>query len=426
MVEVLTAAIRGSDAYAAVRRAVKLEEGVLRVGNRFVQRSKVREVAFLAVGNCAAAMARGFHDALGEVVTQGLVGGPEPPPEPWPFLFRKVSDPLLPTTEGAALAAEAIEMAEGLSGTDLFVPLLSPGAQGMLSTPPPGLDLPTYRALLEKVLEGSRRSDEDLPAIVSVLSPAQGGGLARAARATSTEALWVVREVQEAANRPLGAGPTFPASPEAAERARSVLGSLGLYANLPSSVRDRLAPGGAPGGAVGPDLHNVIVVSPSDALETAGAEAAFRKHRPHLVKLHDPSGPEEAADHLLAALEERAPHRPSESKEGIALFSGVTLGAPEGGEERELIFRFLARAGSRLQRREATVAILYTGGSLSPSTTPSGGMVDARGTLTLAKFVPRTRGVLDLTPGFTDVGSIAVAYLGGPGEGPSPEPRRRR
>lgn len=410
VVEVLTSAIRGADAYAAVRRAVKLEEGVLHVGNRFVRRSKLREVAFLAVGNCAGAMARAFHDALGEVVTQGLVGGPEAPPDPWPFLFRKVVEPTLPSPEGAALAAEAIEMAEGLGEKDLFVPLLSPGALGMLASPSAGWGLEDYRSLLERLLR-SPSAGTDVPAVAAALSPVQGGGLATAARHVPTEALLVDRGDGA---RLLGAAPTLPARPEARADARAVLQRARLWDALPSRAREELAPDASQGPGAGPDLHNVIVVSPADALETAGAEAAFRKHRARLLDLHDTRLPEEAAARGLRELEKYAAGRTFAPGEGVGLFSGLSLGLPEGSESRESLARFLAASQAGLHRRGVTIAVLATGGSLRPEVTPSGGMVDARTAFSPADLRPRSVGALDLVPGFTDVGAIAVIYASGP------------
>ncbi|MDE1820139.1 MAG: DUF4147 domain-containing protein [Euryarchaeota archaeon] len=407
VVEVLTAAIRGADAYAAVRRAVKLEEGVVRVGNRFVRKSKLREVAFLAVGNCAGAMARGFHDALGEVVTQGLVGGPEAPPEPWPFLFRKVTDPMLPTAEGATLAAEALEMAQGLGEKDLFVPLLSPGALGMLASPPSGWGLPEYHELLRSIAS-KPTARADLPAVAAALSPAQGGGLASAARNVPTEALLVANGE---GGRTLGASPLVPADHDRGPQARAALERAGLLGRVPLALRDRLAPGAASALGGRADLHNVVIVSPGDALETAGAEAAYRKHRPRLLELHDSSLPEMAAEKLLKAIEIHAPRASRKAGEGLALFAGVGLNVPEGGQRREVLARFLATAQQGLSRREVTVALVYTGGSLREDLTPSGGMVDARQRFTLEKFRTKGLGVLDLAPGFTDVGAIALAYV---------------
>lgn len=406
LVQVLTEAIRGSDAYAAVRRAVRVEEGVLRVGNGLVRRAKVREVGFLAVGHCAAAMARGFHDALGEVVTQGLVAGPEPPPEPWPFLFRKVDDDLGPSQASVALAAEALELAGGLGEKDLLVPLLSPGALGMLASPPSGMGLQEYRHLWETVRR-SPRAREDLPAVAAALSPAQGGRLASAARGAHVESLVVARGE---GGIPLGGGPTVALSAEAVHRAREALERTGGFEELPREVQQGLRSPSLPAALSPERVHTVVIASPADALESAGAEAAGRKYRARLADLNDPSPPEAAADHLLAAFEERAPRTSGAGQDGIAVFSGLSLGVPEAGEDAELLSKFLTRAHAGIRRRGLSVAVLSTVGSVRPGATPSGGFVEAQTPFSPGRFEPGAPHVLDLAPGFTDVGAIAVAF----------------
>lgn len=418
LVEVLTSAIRGADAYAAVRRAVKNEENVLRIGNRFVRRSKVKEVAFLAVGHCAAAMARAFHDALGELVTQGLVGGPEPPPDPWPFLFRKVTDPMLPSPAGVAFCAEALELAGGLGEHDLFVPLISPGALGMLASPPPGLALGDFRELLGEVAR-SPEAATDLPRVAAALSMTQGGRLGAAARTTRVEALLVERGD---GGRALGAGPTVPPDPRTPVAAREVLERRRLFNGLPAALRETLTPDAAISSFDVARIHNVVVAGPADALDTAGAEAAERKHRPSLVNLHDTSSPELAAASLLRAMDQKAPKASRQEGSGIALFSGLSLGVPEGGETREVVGRFLKAARDGISHREVSVALMSTVGSIRPEATPSGGIVDARTPFATEAFRPAAPGALDLRPGFTDVGAIAVAFWTQP---PAPAPRKK-
>lgn len=264
-----------------------------------------------------------------------------------------------------------------------------------------------YRRLMVQV-SNSPSAPKDLPQVAAALSPTQGGRLATAARKATVEALLVVRGE---GGLWLGGGPTVAPSPQAMASAKEALQRLSLFDTLPMAVRDRFTQGD---GRPGPDpyrVHNVVVASPSDALETAGAEAADHKHQPRLVHLYDDSSPEGAADHMLAALEEHAPRLSKEPGEGIALFSGVSLGVPEGGESREVLSQFLSRAHAGLHRRGALVAILSTVGSVRPGATPSGGLVDAQTPFSPSTFAPEAPFVFDLRPGFTDVGAIALAYL---------------
>ena len=71
------AAVTAADAYRSVRAALRREEGVLRVGNRFVADWRYRQVAFVAIGNAANSMALGALHAVGDRLTQGFLAGPE-------------------------------------------------------------------------------------------------------------------------------------------------------------------------------------------------------------------------------------------------------------------------------------------------------------------------------------------------------------
>lgn len=402
LVETLVGAITGADAYAAVRRAVHLEDGILKVGNRFLRQDRIREVAFLAAGNAAVPMAEALERVLGDVVTQGLLISPLPPGPDFPFQHMMVTDPTFPTREGGAAAHAALEMVSGLGERDLLIPLLSPGALGMLSAPPPGMETTEFRRFLEGVAQGPE-PDLHLPEVVAALSPTQGGGLARAAQGARVEGLLVTRGGPGAL---LGGGPITLPIPRSVREVPHLLRRLGLWPNLPESVRGRLE-GGIPLGGTPPAApHSVVVAGPADALEEAGAEAAQRDHRPRLVEVHDTSPPADAARHLLEAIETyAAPGRGTKS--GTALFQGLTLGAPEGGEDRDLLVQYLDAVHRGLRHRNVVVAALATVGSVREGLTPAGGVVDGR-----TPFDPGNPSqALDLAPGLTDVGLVAVGWV---------------
>lgn len=420
-VTVLTGAIRGGDAYAAIRHAVQIEEGVVRIGNRFLAREGLEEVAFIAAGNAAAPMAAAFHDTLGEVVTQGLLIAPTPPPTVVPFPSHVVLDPLGPTPESTRAAQDALELAEGLGPKDLLVVLLSPGALGMLASPAPGVGLTEQRELLQRAA-AHRGPSEDLVALASALSPAEAGGLARAASRAAVEALVVER----GEGGPLiGGGPVAGARPEARARAQHLLGEIMAGSSVSPGVQRRIDLLGTSFTAGVPGSSTVVVAGPGEALEEAGAEAADHKHRARLVNLHDAGSPEEAASRFLAAVEAAFPELPEKPGEGLALLSGLSLGTAEGQESTEELSAFLGAAQSSLRHRNITVAALATSGSLRPDITPSGGIVDALGRFDPAPLAP---GRLDLRAGLTDVGVVALALItrgeaGAKPGAPPPAPR---
>lgn len=399
---ILQEAVKGADAYLAVRRAVRREEGVLRVGNLFVPEERLGEVAFISVGNCAAPMAQALHDVLGEQLTQGFVAGPMPPPPPWPFLYYPVVDPVLPSPESVAVADHALELASSLGERDLFIPLLSPGALGMLGSPPPTVSLEEYREVLEDLERGPEGATL-LPVAAALWGRAQGGRLARAAEKARVEALLI--EYGEG-GAPVAGMPTLPLARSSRERLLQALQARPH--RLPRALSDPFQgdPRPFPG-----RVRSVVVGGPTDALEAAGEAASDHRHRPRLLGAHDPSPPREAARNLTAAVEDFSPRLPPKAGEGIALFQGLSLGRPEGGITREDLADFLEEAHRTLLRRKTLVAVLLTSGSLGERTRPSGGIVGAQTPFERKSFLQGGTGALDLRPGFSDVGAVALAYL---------------
>jgi glycerate-2-kinase len=403
IVQIFTAALRGADAYALVRRAVHEEEGVLRIGNRLLPRESVREIAFVAAGTCADAMAAGFHDALRESVTQGFVLSPRPLEHPTPFPHAVVPDAVLPSQEGARGAEGILELAEGLGPRDLLVPLLSPGALAMLAASPPGVSLEEVRDLAAHLrTEPERRVD-----LATVLSPAQGGGLVRGAKGARVEALVLQRGEGGAA---IGAGPAAPPDPEAPRRLRSALQSSGLWQPLSPALQRALEGSHGPAGTYD-RAHTVVIGGPAEALEVAGEEAAHKTRRARLGTLHDGSAPAEAAENFLRTLDEHASRLPEDGRHGVALLSGLSLGTPEAGERTEEVAEFLHAVHARLRRREVTVGVLSTGGTHRREITPCGGVTDAMTPLDPWDGTAQPPWGLNLRPGITDVGILAVALV---------------
>ncbi|HKS59713.1 MAG TPA: hypothetical protein VJS68_02925, partial [Thermoplasmata archaeon] len=89
---VCRAALDGADVYRAVRRALRVSEGTIRVGNRFVRAERYREVAFVSLGTAAVSAGLAVTRMLGERLTQGFVAGPTPAPAEIPFRDLVVPD----------------------------------------------------------------------------------------------------------------------------------------------------------------------------------------------------------------------------------------------------------------------------------------------------------------------------------------------
>ena len=407
-------AMTGADAYRAVRAAVRLEHGTLRLGNRFVPVDRYREVAFVALGNASASLALAAWEALGERLTQGIIAGPSPPPSSVPFRSWELPRGLPGSEAALATGAAVLELAEGLGERDLLLVLLSPGALSALSAPPAGLTGPDWGTFLSALLEAGA-SGSDLARIARVArSGSTGGELARRAGAGEVETLVLDRGDGAAL---VGGGPTIPLAAEERTLARSRLAELGRRVAVPRAVEAALdvAPNGARRAGV---QRPVVLLGPADALAGGSDALVDRRWTCRLAALSIAEPPEAAAQLLLARTEdiitelrgipgaESFRQGSRDGPHGLAAFAGVTLGLPEGVREEEAVGRFLRAARTGMRRRGAAVALLPTAGAVGRDGQGAGGLVRADPSGDAEPERP-----FAMRSGLTDVGLLAAVLV---------------
>lgn len=393
------AAVTGADAYRAVRAALRIERGILRVGNRFLPASRFRDIAFVALGTASASFALAANEALGERLSAGFVAGPVPLPPSVPFRSAPLAPGAPGSRAGRACANSVLELAGELGAEDLLVLLLSPGSLAGLSEPPPGLEGAAWGTLLARAAQ--------VRSVASAIRIARvyGGGAAGGRLASATRAQVETLIVDDGSGpETIGGGPTIPLAPGEEAEARAALAALGTPLDAPP-----LASSGARAGLQRP----VVVASPADAIRAAGDALVDRRWITRLGTLSTPLPPEGAAELLLrrseeelAALGGRVPtggERGRGGSVGLAVFQGSTLGGFEGARAAGVARAFLAEARRRTPRRDVTIAVLPTAGAPEGSPAgaftrwdPSGAAID---------------GALPMREGITDVGAVAILLL---------------
>jgi glycerate-2-kinase len=407
------AAVTASDAYRSVRFALRREEGVLRVGNRFVADGRYRQVAFLALGNAGGSMALAALHVFGDRLTQGFLAGPEPVPEELPFR-GVVVPPGLPGFSGSAEVVQAAtEIADGLGPQDLLLLFVSPGALRAICVPPPGSTADEFGRLLGTAASAGATGREVALLARTLGDGGVGGRLAAAARAVDL-ATFVIDRGDGAGL--VGGGPVDPTSaPERAE-ARRVLDRCGLTATVSPPLLDRLSPGADIPSTPPRVARPVLVATPSDGLRAA-ADAVFdRGWTSRLGFLEIREAPETAAETFMARAEElvAAEQLTAESRtKGVAVFAMTTLGLLEGVDEGPALAAFLNRATSLLRRREMSVGLYRTAGAIGSTAFPPAA-VFGPSTDPKAKVRPNRGRGLPMRGGITDVGLVAVALCGVP------------
>ncbi|HTS33691.1 MAG TPA: DUF4147 domain-containing protein [Thermoplasmata archaeon] len=413
------AAVTAADAYRCVRAALRREEGVLRVGNRFVADGRYRQVAFVALGNAANSMALGALHAIGDRLTQGYLAGPDPVPEEIPFRGEAV--PLgLPGFRGAEGVVRAVtEIAEGLGPQDLFLLLVSPGALGAISVPPAGVSPEEFGHLFEAA-GAAGATGRELELLGRTLGEGGVGGRLGAACGRSDTATFVIDRGD--GPRSVGGGPVDPVLPAERDEARSVLERVGLSPRLSPALAARLA--GTTGEVVIPPsvARPVVVAAPSDALRAAADSTFDRGWTSRLGFLQMREPPELGAERFMAKAEElvAAENLTSSSRtKGVAVLAMTTLGLPEGVDEGPALAAFLTRARELARRREMSVTLARTVGALGSSAFPPAAIFGPPTDSRTPVPVGRARG-LPMHTGITDVGLLALALCALPG---STDPR---
>ncbi|MCI4345440.1 MAG: DUF4147 domain-containing protein [Thermoplasmata archaeon] len=400
------AAVTGADGYRAVRSALRVDRGILRLGNRFAPIGRYREIAFVALGNASASLALAASEALGERLTQGYAAGPVALPESVPFHSLVVPSPVPGTSQGLEASHAVLELAAGLGEPDLLLLLLSPGAAGSLVEPPTGMDGKSWGELLQRASRELGSVEAGL--LARVFGSGSTGGRLPSLTGADVETLIVEEGLGGAL---VGGGPTIPVTEEERARAAALLGRLGEPARGLSSSSEAA---GRP--AVRTPSRPVVVAGPADAIRSAGDALVDRRWFTRLGTLSTPLPPAAAAALLLErgeaelrALGGRLPaigSRGSTASQGLAVFAGVTLGGPEGALPAGAAESFLEAARSGLSRRESVVALLPTHGGEEG---PGAGRflhLDAKGS--------PVRGGLPMRAGITDVGSVALLLLPAP------------
>jgi glycerate-2-kinase len=419
------AGIEGADAYRAVRAGLRLHDDILRIGNRFVPVDRFREIAFVALGNAAGAMAHAAQQMLGDRLTQGFVASAVPAPESLQFQSLMVPDPWPGSPASTAALASVLELTSDLHAEDLLLVLLSPGAFSVTAGPPTGWDPGAWRELLQRVV--ARSGPIDAVRVARVLGTgAVGGRLGATVREPTVVTLVVDRG--EGAEW-IGGGPTVPLRPEEVASVRSLAPEF--------AGSEALA---VPGPAAGRNVHRpVVVTGPADAVEAAGNLLAGHGWISRLVSLHLPGSPEEVASRFVEGIETIRREQVSEplssaagstppvvpvdwgqegptatprarpESRGLAVFAGASFGTIEGGERVDDIRAFLRAASGRSTRREAYLGALRTAGEISGRGGDAGSWFGRR-----AGSDPATGPVVEafsVRAGFTDVGTMLLAFV---------------
>ncbi len=370
-----TAALRASNAGAAVRGCVRRRGRMLRLGTRTVKLGNVGAVWVLGAGKAAAAMAQALEEILGGYLSGGIVvtkyghGLPLKKTE-----VIEAGHPL-PDANGVAAGARLVSLIESrMQPGDLVLCPFSGGGSALLVAPADGISLEDKLACT-RLLLNSGATIQEINIIRKHLSRLKGGGLSRLLSKTTAVSL-IISDVVGDPLDTIASGPLVP-DPSTYADCLEVIHRLQIENEIPSSIMSRFNAGLAgqiqetpkPGDALFRNTTNLVVAGNSRACAAAALEAKHLGYRSMVLTTRLEGDTAEAAQFHMGITEEIVFHGRPLRRPACLISGGETTvrvtGNGVGGRNQE----FVAHCARRLSHLPAPclVASVGTDGTDGPT-----------------------------------------------------------
>jgi len=346
--EMYNAALTAVDPYAAVTRAVRIENGYFHAAGARYELDAYSRILLVGAGKATARMALAMEDALGERIAEGIIIVKKGHTAGLRIVEQIEAGHPLPDESGVQGTQRILELVRRADAKTLVICLLSGGGSSLLVAPLPGVTLEDKQRTTELLLRAGATIDE-LNAVRKHLSAVKGGRLAQIAHPATVVTL-ILSDVIGDRLDVIASGPTASDTSTFADAAQ-VIEKYGIKTAVPSQVilfLERGKAGQEPETVKSGDVcflntRNVIVGSLAQALAAAREKAASLGWRAEVVTA-ELQGEARDAARLLArkALQTRDDLGPGERR--CLLYGGETTvtvkGNGKGGRNQELALAF--------------------------------------------------------------------------------------
>ncbi len=275
---IFAAALRAADPVEAVRRHVRIRNGVLAAGGRRYRLDSFRDVFVIGAGKASASMALAVERILGSRIRGGLINVKYGHTCPLDRIQLQECGHPVPDAAGLDGARRIAGIARQAGAGDLVLCLISGGASALLPLPSEPITLDEKQETT-RLLLNSGAAIQEVNAVRKHLSAIKGGLLARLASPAVVLSL-VLSDVIGDDLDVIGSGPTVP-DRSTFSAARAILERYGLTARLPAAVRRRIERGAAgeipetpkPGAPEFRRVNNLVVGGNELAVKAAAAAA---------------------------------------------------------------------------------------------------------------------------------------------------------
>lgn len=231
--DLVKAAVKAADPYAAVMRSVVRQGETLRVGGKEYDLRRYRRILVLGAGKASAPMAVALEEVLGERIAAGLVVVKYGYTATTRIVALREAGHPVPDERGVDAARDLASMASQAEEDDLVILLISGGGSALLSLPAEGISLGDKQVVTDLLLRSGATIGE-VNAVRKHLSQVKGGRLASLIYPAESISL-IVSDVIGDPLDVIASGPTVP-DPSTFEDALRVLELRGILDRMPPAV----------------------------------------------------------------------------------------------------------------------------------------------------------------------------------------------
>ena len=375
--ELMRAAIEGSDPYAAVKRALRVEDNKLVVmGKIFPIEGNIYVLAF---GKAACSMAKAVEDILGDRVREGLAVTKYGYSLPLKKIKVVEAGHPIPDENSMLGARLGLELAEKVGENDILLVLISGGGSALFALPEDGISLEDKIKVNELLLKSGAKIHE-VNIVRKHISKVKGGKLAK--RVKGTLISLILSDVVGDRLDVIASGPTVK-DPTTFRDAYRVLKLYKVWDKVPESVRRHIELGlkGEKEETLKEDLpnvHNFIIGSSSMACEAAKKRAEELGYKAYILTTTLEGEAREVALAFGSIVEEIYKRGRPFKRPCVLLACGemtvtVERGGGRGGPNQEFALSIARKIGGL---RGVSVLAMDTDGTDGP-TDAAGGLVDS-------------------------------------------------
>jgi len=375
--ELMRAAIEGSDPYAAVKRALRVED------NKLVVMGKIfpieGDIYVLAFGKAACSMAKAVEDILGDRVREGLAVTKYGYSLPLKKIKVVEAGHPIPDENSMLGARLGLELAEKVGENDILLVLISGGGSALFALPEDGISLEDKIKVNELLLKSGAKIHE-VNIVRKHISKVKGGKLAK--RVKGTLISLILSDVVGDRLDVIASGPTVK-DPTTFRDAYRVLKLYKVWDKVPESVRRHIELGlkGEKEETLKEDLpnvHNFIIGSSSMACEAAKKRAEELGYKAYILTTTLEGEAREVALAFGSIVEEIYKRGRPFKRPCVLLACGemtvtVERGGGRGGPNQEFALSIARKIGGL---RGVSVLAMDTDGTDGP-TDAAGGLVDS-------------------------------------------------